>query len=301
MSESRSKTNALASLALTAQYSDSDNDSEGEGGQEKGNATPDNEDTNDSMPTAAGSVHKDFTPTMMKLGERLRVPLLNSLSSANSRENSPSSNLVSSVDSLAVATKLAAFDPKSDVIDVEDDRPSSPAAFHRTLEGLSVEHIVIPPEPAGRCSKTLTDKVSRLHEKMLNGADMNAAIQKRKDFRNPSIYEKLIAYCGIDEQGTNYPSEIYNPHKWGPESYYEDLARQQKEEMDKKERERRDKTKVEFVTGTVRKQIADSSADQRKKSKWDVAGNVAARAASAAVVSSSKPTVISAFGAIKKK
>ena len=34
---------------------------------------------------------------------------------------------------------------------------------------------------------------------------MNDTLRAHKDFRNPSIYEKLIQYCDIDEFGTNYP------------------------------------------------------------------------------------------------
>ena len=68
---------------------------------------------------------------------------------------------------------------------------------------------------------------------------MNTIIQKRKDFRNSSIYEKLIAYCGIDELASNYPQDIYDPHKWGPESYYEQLTKRQKEDLERRERERK--------------------------------------------------------------
>ena len=37
------------------------------------------------------------------------------------------------------------------------------------------------------------------------GANLNDSIQNKKHFRNPSIYEKLINFIGIDEKGTNYP------------------------------------------------------------------------------------------------
>lgn len=61
---------------------------------------------------------------------------------------------------------------------------------------------LIPPEPAGLCSAELQDKIVKLYEKMQNQQmDMNAMIQKRKDFRNPSIYEKLIQFCGLNELG----------------------------------------------------------------------------------------------------
>lgn len=61
---------------------------------------------------------------------------------------------------------------------------------------------IIPPEPPGHCSIELQEKITKLYEKMQNQQlDMNAVIQKRKDFRNPSIYEKLIQFCGLNELG----------------------------------------------------------------------------------------------------
>ncbi|KAJ8932900.1 hypothetical protein NQ318_023201, partial [Aromia moschata] len=60
--------------------------------------------------------------------------------------------------------------------------------------------ITIPPEPPGHCSIELQEKITKLYEKMqTQQLDMNGVIQKRKDFRNPSIYEKLIQFCGLNE------------------------------------------------------------------------------------------------------
>ena len=53
-----------------------------------------------------------------------------------------------------------------------------------------------------------------------------------------SIYEKLIQYCGIDEFGTNLPPEVFDPHEWGEESYYEELSKAQKEHEAKKQKEK---------------------------------------------------------------
>lgn len=61
---------------------------------------------------------------------------------------------------------------------------------------------MIPPDPPGHCSSELQEKITKLYEKMqTQQLDMNAVIQKRKDFRNPSIYEKLIQFCDLDELG----------------------------------------------------------------------------------------------------
>ncbi|KAI1289340.1 SAP30-binding protein [Halotydeus destructor] len=152
---------------------------------------------------------------------------------------------------------------------IAEENRLSPVSFHRSLFGVAVDDIVIPGPPSGQCPEELTEKVSMLCRKAMAGQDLNRNIQERKSFRNPSIYEKLVAFCDIDEFGTNYPPETYDPHDWQPTSYYEDLARQQKEEMDRHEKEKKEKSKVDFVTGTVKKATVSGSLEPKRKSKWD--------------------------------
>ncbi|KAM8946682.1 SAP30-binding protein isoform 2-T2 [Pelodytes ibericus] len=173
------------------------------------------------------------------------------------------------------------------------------------------------------------DKIHKLYERKLKeGTDMNNMIQKKKEFRNPSIYEKLIQFCSIDELGTNYPKDMFDPHGWSEDSYYESLAKAQKIEMDKLEKAKKERTKIEFVTGTKKgtttsvptgttSTTTTATADaQKRKSKWDSAIPVTTiaqptilttTATLPAVVtvttsaSGSKTTVISAVGTIVKK
>lgn len=85
-----------------------------------------------------------------------------------------------------------------------------------------------------------------------------------------SIYEKLIQFCQIDELGTNYPNDMFDPHGWSEDSYYEALgkwcscllttgwlkltgvlifaAKAQKVEMDKLEKAKKERTKVSPTT-----------------------------------------------------
>lgn len=103
--------------------------------------------------------------------------------------------------------------------------------------------------------------------------------------------------------GTNYPPAIYDPLKWSKDSYYEELAKIQKAEMDRLERER--KSKIEFISGTKKHED-----DKKRKSKWDQpGGSVAGSVKPAGLVQPSltttatgtKGTVISAFGSLPKK
>ncbi|KAL0984049.1 hypothetical protein UPYG_G00136430 [Umbra pygmaea] len=216
------------------------------------------------------------------------------------------------------------------------------ALFSEKVRNMSPDKIRIPPEPTGRCSSHLQEKIQKLYEKNLHGDfDTNNHIQKKKEFRNPSIYEKLIQFCGIDELGTNYPKDMFDPHGWSEDSYYEALAKAQKVEMDKLEKAKKDRTKVrdtglfidlkrateiEFVTGTKKgtnptnaaaptSNTAATTEAQKRKSKWDSAVPVTlaqpalltTTATLPGVVSvtttasGTKTTVISAVGTILKK
>lgn len=138
----------------------------------------------------------------------------------------------------------------------------------------------LPPEPKGKCPHELQSKIANMYDKMESGMDMNRVIQDRKEFRNPSIYEKLIQFCDIDELGTNYPPEIYDPLQWGKkmfdetelcnhlvltcvgkESFYEELARIQKVEMEKRDKDRKDNIKQELVLAAAKK--AEEEAKRR--------------------------------------
>eukprot|EP00794_Sanderia_malayensis_P007861 gene7861-8711_t len=136
------------------------------------------------------------------------------------------------------------------------------------------EQAKLPPEPEGRCSRALQDKIARmLDKKHKGGISLNEHVQRKKDFRNPSIYEKLVGYCSIDEYGTNYPKNLFNPSSWGPESYYDALAKAQKEAHDKKEKEKHKKGQVEFIKATKKlptSAVAAQLSDEKQKiSKWD--------------------------------
>uniref|UniRef100_A0A803W4I6 Uncharacterized protein n=1 Tax=Ficedula albicollis TaxID=59894 RepID=A0A803W4I6_FICAL len=68
----------------------------------------------------------------------------------------------------------------------ERDPQELVASFSERVQKMSPDEIKIPPEPPGRCSNQLQDKIEKL------------IIQKKKAFRNPSIYEKtcLILTAG---------------------------------------------------------------------------------------------------------
>ena len=73
--------------------------------------------------------------------------------------------------------------------------------------------------------------------------------------------------------------------------------------MDKREKERRERTKVEFVSGTAPKKPSSGSAeDERKrKSKWDQTQPANNQSAILTSVPTGTKTAIPAFGTLPKK
>jgi len=135
----------------------------------------------------------------------------------------------------------------------------------------SHEAVRLPPEPQGRCSKSLQEKIAKMIEKKKGGMNVNDYVQRKKEFRNPSIYEKLVTFIGIDEHGTNFPKRLYDPTIWGPESYYDALQKAQKDYHKEKEKEKNKRTQVDFITGTKKPgpQVPVALSVAEKKSKWD--------------------------------
>lgn len=247
-----------------------------------------------------GEEHLDGSPMTT---EQLSPPTQFSDSSNTTPTKPRSKTLVSYHDDTIVSDDERSERAISESPVEEKKEPSIPDEYDADL----------PPEPQGRCSFELQENIRRLYENMNNkGLDMNVEIQLRKEFRNPSIYEKLIQYCGINEFGTNYSPEVYDPLRWNRSSYYDELAKVQKAEMEAKEKERKEKTKVEFIMGTAKKTqntaipVPPIEEDKKRKSKWDqVATNVTSIPKVAlpltTTVSGTKGTVISAFGSLNKK
>lgn len=139
----------------------------------------------------------------------------------------------------------------------------SPASIETLTNPLDLQ---IPPEPKTACSQELNDRFLSYFQQKARGMDFNRMFQKRKDFRNPSIYEKLIEHFGIDEMGSNFPKSVFDPHGFKPSDYYDKLAEVQKVAMDKLEKEKRHKPSESVADKKAAAIIAEAKS---RKSKWD--------------------------------
>lgn len=54
-------------------------------------------------------------------------------------------------------------------------------------------------------------------------------VREEKDYGNPLVIEKMVEEWDLDEIGSNYPKNVYNPQGKEPTDFYEELAKRQTE------------------------------------------------------------------------
>ncbi|XP_046456925.1 SAP30-binding protein-like [Daphnia pulex] len=300
-----SKSSISVLQSLTATYTDSEGEDEERSDRKR----------RSSSLTSDGNMDVEKESTATNTATSIATPESN-----KSGTNTPQSgSSISAAEIRRVAARLVSYNNDEAMSDEDDgeeedsnsrvefpvirsSRPVSPSA--EPIKLLPGEEL-LPPEPTGKCPADLQEKITRQYESMLqrNISSLNFQIQQRKQFRNPSIYEKLIDHLDIEEIGTNYPPSIYDPYQWGEESYYENLSKVQREEMEKREKERRERTKVEFVSGTAPKKSGSSGGtdeEKKRKSKWDQTVPLSQGANLTSVATGTK-MAIPAFGTLPKK
>ena len=127
-------------------------------------------------------------------------------------------------------------------------------------------NVKIPSEPKGKCSSKLQEKIAtELQKRRKFGYDPCSRMRENKQFRNPSIYDKLIEKFGINETGTNFTDPILNKSSWRTDSFYKQLAERQQKEYDRRETERK-KEQANDPNSKIKQMVI---ADKEKRSKWD--------------------------------
>ncbi|VFQ60330.1 unnamed protein product [Cuscuta campestris] len=152
----------------------------------------------------------------------------------------------------------------------------------------------LPPPPKTKCSDELQQKINRFLEiKKTTGRSFNAEVRNRKDYRNPDFLRHAVQYQGIDEIGSCFSKDVFDPHGYDKCDFYDEIEADIRREMERKERERRQSPKVDFISGGTQPGVvtmgkpnlplpgvglnpAPTSVDampresrHNKKSKWD--------------------------------
>ncbi|KAG2591816.1 hypothetical protein PVAP13_5NG506700 [Panicum virgatum] len=116
----------------------------------------------------------------------------------------------------------------------------------------------LPPPVTRKCSAALQQKINRFLAYKRAGKSFNAEVRNRKDYRNPDFLQHAVRYQEIDQIGTCFSKDVFDPYGYDKADYYDEIEADMKRELERKEQERKKSPKVEFIPGGVQPSIGAS-------------------------------------------
>ncbi|CAO1946056.1 unnamed protein product [Urochloa humidicola] len=187
-----------------------------------------------------------------------------------------------------VGTNMAVDATRAETEDVQMEETTDVSTNGENDDPLSR---FLPPPVTAKCSAALQQKINRFLVYKRAGKSFNAEVRNRKDYRNPDFLQHAVRYQEIDQIGTCFSKDVFDPYGYDKADYYDEIEADMKRELERKEQERKKSPKVEFMPGGVQPPISASmpkipalagvttlpvpadgvkkEARPNKKSKWD--------------------------------
>ncbi|KAF0910485.1 hypothetical protein E2562_002939 [Oryza meyeriana var. granulata] len=114
----------------------------------------------------------------------------------------------------------------------------------------------LPPPVTAKCSAALQQKINRFLAYKRAGKSFNSEVRNRKDYRNPDFLQHAVRYQEIDQIGTCFHKDVFDPYGYDRSDYYDEIEADMKREIERKELEKKKSGKVDFITGGVQAPIS---------------------------------------------
>ncbi|KAI9248783.1 HCNGP-like protein-domain-containing protein [Phascolomyces articulosus] len=115
----------------------------------------------------------------------------------------------------------------------------------KPIEGI--DNWGIPAEPDTPCDSDRLEKVVHFLSLRSSGHRLNDHLQRNKAFRNPRIYAKLVEFIDLDETGSNFEKEAFDPHGFPKEAYIDGILEQQRKHAEEKAQAQQNRSNISFV------------------------------------------------------
>ncbi|KAI8064337.1 HCNGP-like protein-domain-containing protein [Gilbertella persicaria] len=129
---------------------------------------------------------------------------------------------------------------------IEYNRRLNAALTPKPIEG--VDHWGIPSESDLVCDSNREEKIAHFLSLRASGHRLNDHLQHNKAFRNPRIYAKLVEFTEVDEFGSNFDKQEFDPYGFPKEMYIDGILETQKKIAEEKAAQQQNRTSVNFVS-----------------------------------------------------
>mmetsp|Transcript_11986 Transcript_11986/g.21217 ORF Transcript_11986/g.21217 Transcript_11986/m.21217 type:complete len:216 (-) Transcript_11986:117-764(-) len=80
-------------------------------------------------------------------------------------------------------------------------------------KGDEGEDMLLPPSPGGPPDADILERVKSLHDLRKRGKSIRDHIQGSRDWSNPYILERVVKVFELEQYGSNFPKEIFDPSR----------------------------------------------------------------------------------------
>ncbi|CAM6102246.1 unnamed protein product [Calypogeia fissa] len=142
----------------------------------------------------------------------------------------------------------------AEAIDTED-KNSGAVEGEKVPESETMEVDILsdflPPVPAEKYTGELQTKFSKYLALKKTGKSLNEQLRNTKGYRNPDFLQSAVRHYDIDHIGSCFKKEIFDPHGFDESDYYDAIALEIRREAERKELERRQTQRVDFVRNSI--------------------------------------------------
>ncbi|CAL5408975.1 unnamed protein product [Camellia sinensis] len=104
---------------------------------------------------------------------------------------------------------------------VIDETVTVSVEFHKDVDPLDR---FLPLPPKAKCSDELQEKINKfLYLKRL-GKSYNAEVRNKKEYRNPNFLLHAVTYQDIDQIGSCFSKDVFDPHGYDKSDYYDEIG-----------------------------------------------------------------------------
>lgn len=107
----------------------------------------------------------------------------------------------------------------------------------------------LPPPLKAKCSEELQRKIHKFLELKRAGKSFNEEVRKKKDYRNPDFLLHAVRYQDIDQIGSCFSKDVFDPHGFDKSDYYDEIEADSRREMERINQEKKNRQNLEFVSG----------------------------------------------------
>jgi len=132
----------------------------------------------------------------------------------------------------------------------------------------------LPKDPEEECTPELQQRIKEyLKLAREKGYNLTANLKRKKEFGNPQILQKVVDFFSIDDIESNYPPELFSPHGYSHEHYYDELVLAQRRAQQAKQTAHRNAMLQHQQMKDRMEQVNNSQLEKKAKraSKWGTA------------------------------